>query len=487
MKKISVLIISILFIAVSCGDKALFDELATNRIKVILKGTYESNNPRPWDPFFDENVTDYNGDHTEFWDDSIDDFSDSSDDAPSEFMMDIAEMRITDGHLTQKFGNYRKTYSYPLDEYNGFFNGEGILFQNDDVRPDYTWRHLHIYFRKMLFNKAQKYYYSDNEDFSDGLGEWKDLGFNEDIFAEEDVLGLNFLLYNINSYYDLLRYEYESINRIFPLTVEIEDTFAFNNEIPETVLEIRIVIKNFIKKYEHDYIRTIDSIGYHHIKHFYALSDWLRDVQDEGYLGGSYVSESRLMGGNIIATARAYVPDQTVTLQLNAGANNCYVMALNEKQNFNNSDYKIEDVDRIRPNCDEPKKPYKDWETDLEHVLDYHLKMQKYMDDYDDFIDCVNLDVTDDSQYNNAWTNYNDKINEFKIPPLATWVNDDSGEFELTYVPTGQIYTLYRSVCNGDATSDACNVNELPGNFIEIGTVTVEADPAEDTIISYDQ
>ena len=30
----------------SCGDKPLFDELATNRLRVVIKGTFESNSPR---------------------------------------------------------------------------------------------------------------------------------------------------------------------------------------------------------------------------------------------------------------------------------------------------------------------------------------------------------------------------------------------------------------------------------------------------------
>ena len=89
----------------SCGDQPLFDELATNRLKVVIKGTYESNGPRLWD------AAPFPGD------DSIDDYTEYSGEPdrpsrPDEFMMDIAEIRL-DG---KKFANYRRTFRAPLEE-----------------------------------------------------------------------------------------------------------------------------------------------------------------------------------------------------------------------------------------------------------------------------------------------------------------------------------------------------------------------------------
>ena len=48
--KLFFIFLSIAVFALSgCGDQALFDELATNRVTVIIKGTYESNGPREWE------------------------------------------------------------------------------------------------------------------------------------------------------------------------------------------------------------------------------------------------------------------------------------------------------------------------------------------------------------------------------------------------------------------------------------------------------
>ena len=44
----SLIPVMLLGVMAGCGDRALFDELATNRLKVVIKGTYESNNPKAW-------------------------------------------------------------------------------------------------------------------------------------------------------------------------------------------------------------------------------------------------------------------------------------------------------------------------------------------------------------------------------------------------------------------------------------------------------
>ncbi len=357
---INIILILLTIAIAGCGDKPLFTELADNRIKVIIKATYESNSPRPWEIDFS---------NPNSWDDSVDDLNLSTPEIttevndnliipPTKFMMDIAEMRVSDGSFSQRFANYRKTYSQGLNKNASLFNGTGVIYKNDDVRPGFEWRFIKVYLRKMLFDSAKIYYYNDNN-VIDGIGTWSFVENDKDIFAEEDVEGLNFIIYQINSYYDSLLYQASSINRIFPLSIKIDDPFIFDNELPETVIEIRFVIKNFIKKYELDYFPDGKE---RRVKHFYAPADWLRDVK-AGRVYSSIkagpMNDCEVMGRNIIATARTYIPGQTVTIKGKADNSECYVIAINGNHDI--SEYQITDAERQRPEetdgkpLDEPK------------------------------------------------------------------------------------------------------------------------------------
>ncbi len=117
------------------------------------------------------------------------------------------------------------------------------------------------------------------------------------------VNGFNFNLAQVLSYYDSLKMNYGEINRIFPLSIPVEDGFIFNNKEPETVLEIRLVIKNFVKKYEYEYD---DVDGNRKLRHFYAVSDWLRTIQKDE--PAPTTDTMGKMGGNLLAVARYYVP-----------------------------------------------------------------------------------------------------------------------------------------------------------------------------------
>ncbi len=134
------------FASFGCGDQALFDELATNRVKVIIKGTYESNDPAPWTGTYPKvNYTFQNTIAAEDVD-------------PSLFMLDIAGLKVVDiDNHSQYFANFRKTFSAALDNAAPLFNGEGVLYKNDDVRPNFTWSYVQVYIRKMLFDSAKQY------------------------------------------------------------------------------------------------------------------------------------------------------------------------------------------------------------------------------------------------------------------------------------------------------------------------------------------
>ncbi|MDY6934659.1 MAG: hypothetical protein SVZ03_10625 [Spirochaetota bacterium] len=463
---------------IGCGEKPLFDELATNRLKVVLKGTYESNNPRPW-----------NGNYPQ--DDSVDDFIDSSDQThpspmvrPDVFMLDIAELKIVDttGNHQQLFANYRKTYTFPLNDVESFFNGTGVLYENDDIRPMFPWQYIKLYIRKMIFDGSKEYYLVDDDDEFNNMGEWIFNKNLESIFREETVIGFDFNWLQVNTYYDSLLNYYNSINRVFPMVISIEDGLIFDINNEATVLEIRIVIKNFLKKYEYDYYGSED--GLHYVRHYYALSDWLRDVK----------RDELVIGGNVLAVARTYVIGKTATLTGDAGINNCYVVAIDGDHDI--GEYIA--ADRTRPGSDglgvnEPKLPNQGISSDLESILEYHLKFEKYKEDYNNFVDCVDCVECDDSEacvncdvcnsseekeyigYEEGWKDYNFRLSSYKIPTLATWVEDSDNTFILENVPVGKTYSIYRSV-NGNESG------ELPGDFELIGQITIGLEHAGQTL-----
>jgi len=103
-------IAAIAFIALAaliagCDNKALLTELATNRLVVVLKGTYESNNPQPWNVPMIGSVR--NPDDSAVQDTSVYRCTVTGVDTyPNVFMLDIAEMRLVDGT------NWKKDYKF---------------------------------------------------------------------------------------------------------------------------------------------------------------------------------------------------------------------------------------------------------------------------------------------------------------------------------------------------------------------------------------
>jgi hypothetical protein len=337
MKKINFKIIylfsfiSIGFI-VSCGNKPLFDELGTNRVKVIVKGTYESNDSRPWDlgsiqtydPSYNLTVTD------------------QSLIPQSRFMIDIAGMRLYSGGNAADFANYRVTYNAALVDTDPFFQN-GIIYKNDDMRPNFYWESIGIDIRKMLFDGALDFPASNVTTWGAGQPV-------QDMFEEVNVNGFNFNLAQVLSYTDNLRVNWQSVNRIFPLIVHFEDGFVFDYNEEEVVIEIRLVIKNFIKKYEYEWFDVID--GQHKLRHYYALSDWLNDVKQAEPTPTN--DTMGIIGGNVLGVARYYVPGKTASITGIAGTNR-YVIAV--KAGHSPGDYVITSLEKTRPSCDSPKPP----------------------------------------------------------------------------------------------------------------------------------
>lgn len=404
----------------ACGDQPLFDELATNRLKVVIKGTYESNDPRD---FLTGVIAD----------DSVDDHTCAST-FPTRFMFDVAEIRLNG----KKFANYRETYNAGVDDLDPLFT-TGIGYSNDDV-PNGYYSHVSMYIRKMIFNNASQ--------FERSAGVWIYFKDAETIFAEKTIEGFDFNQLQVNTWYDSLRLEASRVNRIFPLSIPIDGGMIYSKEDGETVLEIRLVIKNFVKKYEYDYTGGLI--------HYFGLSDWLRDVQaDEAHIGG-----------NVIAVARSYVPGKTATIS-GVGANpNSYVVAIYAENDI--TDYTLAPSAWDRSSTlSPPKAPVLTNSTDIEARLDYYLQYEVYKEDYNAFAGIVNDETDYELFYAGPWEDYNDGLKSFKIPPLVTYTT--TGSFTFTNVPVGRSYRVYNWTA-------PVGPGELPGrgaNFTQIGGLLV--------------
>ncbi len=416
LRRFSAIMPVLVTILSACGDQALFDELATNRLKVVIKGTYESNGPRDLDAgiILDDDEVDDSINSSVYETDGVTPYTMNF---PTRFMIDFAELRL-DG---KKFANNRETYNAGMDDLDPFFT-DGIWYSNDDV-PSGAYSHVGMYVRKMIFNNAAQ--------FAKSGGVWTYSQDAETIFAEKTVEGFDFNQLQVNSYYDSLRLESSRVNRIFPLSIPIDGGLIYDKEEKETVLEIRLVVKNFIKVYEYDYTGGL-------IRYF-GLSDWLRDVK----------ADETDIGGNVIAVARSYVPGKTVTISGNTGVGSRYVVAIFAENDI--ADYTLTANAWLRtggPGGDTrtpPKSPVLADSEDIEAYLDYYLQYEYYKAEYNDFAGMVN-DSTNDyeryyDEYADPWDAYDAGLKSFKIPPLVTYA--DGGSFSLTNVPVGRSYKVY--------------------------------------------
>lgn len=244
MKKNKLLLLTLillpLFFTSSCGDDPLITELVENRVKVLLKGTFES-------------------------DDSVPAWSVSG---PSVFYLDISEIRA-DG---DKFANYRYVDSIPLNETNGFFNGQGLSYQSDDLYIDDKYDNLQLYIRKMGFDNASP-------------------STTTFYFNDKDVPGYDF---NLKQIYLESGPDDDETNLVFPLLVPVAGSINYDGE-GEWVVEVRVVIKNNIKQYS-----TSDGIT------FWAIQDNINDVSNESSVG--------YIGGNLASIAYAYKKEYTGTI-----------------------------------------------------------------------------------------------------------------------------------------------------------------------------
>jgi hypothetical protein len=510
-------------LAVGCkDDRAILDELATNRLKVVFKGTYASNAP------VEEWMTVPDSEDPLVKDESVVLCQEPADPEqqvalPTRFMIDIAEMKLN----KHKFANYRETKTFSLDESSPFFSGEGVVLKNDDPVHLHDYSRLKLYTRKMIFDGAKIY--------RQGPGGWQFKELSRVIFSEKKIDGFNINQLQKNSHYDSLRKEANYINRIYPVNIPIVGGFRFNRNYDEMVLEIRMLVKNYYRKYEYS---TYDDEGLLNVIHYFGFSDWLRDVR----------SSENNIGGNIVAVARAYVPAITGTIGgSNPNARDVFVIAipagdpltryaLVNPGGFSGSGniteegeglyristgsdhslfvfsgdylqidhwaadakYFIEEVasdhivflaepgrgaaagvafniypatSRDSNPCDLPIKPAETLYY-MNSALDYYLSLDSYQSRWNDAIDSCNamdnpfgLDSSGNpvwtpfKNYSEAWFNYNESLEDIVLPPLAAFA-EGSGSYILENVMPGS-YDLYVTNAAAGDVSQVARFGEL--------------------------
>ena len=448
------LVFSLALMLVACDDEPLFTELSSNRLKIKISGTYFSSIGQSWSG----SAT---ADNPLVVDDSVDDVTMTGVDSfPTDFYIDIAEMRITDiDDVDYKISNYRQLFTAKLDgsDDNGanFFGSgsaraQGVELVTDDPVPDKEYKYLKIYLRKMIFNGVTTYTMGSDGWTKETESPWKTI-YNE--VYQDNIFDFN--PFQMNSKWDSLREEASTINHVFPLVVPIYGEngkgLVYSRDDRETVLNVRMVLKNFIKKYEFDYI---NSDGNRSVVHYYGVSDWLN---------GTTANENKL-GGNIHAVATATVADRSGTINGSGATTDNIVIAIPSSMDigkFELSEALTGDYGRGF-SCDLPVAPdVLSGTYSMDNVLDYYLKYEKYRYDWSTrYSACGSW-----SNYEKAWDKYYNNIKDFIIAPYIT-VADSNGEYEFVNVPNGS-YKIYHVADVG--------YGKLPSTgFTQIGTaVTV--------------
>lgn len=439
-RKIYLFFLLILLVSLNCGKDPVFTEMSTNRLTIRLKGTFESEGGSNFTTMASRDVEALVS-SSGLRDDSVDDVPDSTaltgaaagsqDELPETLMLDIAEIRLGG----KKISNYRQVFEIPLSDAanHPFFNGTGIELKTDDPGEG-NYESVEIYFRKMIFDNAKVY-----QSTGSGFVYEKDLSV---IFHERDRYGFNFNQLMVNSYWDSLRIEAGEIIRVFPMQIPIIGGMSYSRENGETVLEIRLVIKNYIKKYEYDYYEE----GVYKVCHYYAPSDWLRDVK---------AGETDI-GRNLHGVARAYLPSNVATsVTVNYGSTG-YIIAVPSTEDSIISLYGISDTgvnlrSSLAGNSDLPLPPSYPGAY-IDAVLDYYLKYEKYKNDWNTKSSGLTL-----TQYETDWDAYEDAVHGdpdgvynfgLKIPPYVaynsgtsvTFTNMAPGTYTFYYIGTPATY-----------------------------------------------
>lgn len=457
-------------VVAGCNKDPLLTELETKKLLVVLKGTYETNSPQPWDmPALSTS--------TLIQDDSVYECSAAEDALPTTFMIDIAEIRLWDSRgKTYKYANYRQTFASGLNDLDPLFSGIGYPLDNDDI-PSKLYPFALLYIRKMMLDGARTYVSQPTGWASSPT--W-------DVYHESEFPIYNFNGLQIHSFYDTLRLESTSINRVYPLVVPINDMLTggvgmvYNSKFSTTVLEIRLLVKNYIKKYE----QRTNLVTDYGVTHFYALSDWINDVQ----------RGDTVIGGNLHATARTYIPELVGRISgtvpdagIVPGVHVVAIPASSDIRTYtlNRDPYNYSNITTgtLRGNnpCNLPKAPTQYTGTSIYQALDFFLESENYKWAWNQKIPGPSNACSSYSLYGAQWDRFASVANSFTLPQLAVYVpttgptarqfvieNVMPGTYKVYYANRAPIYGTLYYYRYTDKANDVyvCEFNLL-------GTVTV--------------
>ncbi len=328
-KKAIPLIVLILLAVTSCTGELVFSSLANTRLQLIVKGTYETNDPADWlgnffnDDGYDAAVTDLTG--SEF-------HSQTQAQTPAnlKWYIDLAEIRLARGNgrpsgrdpedywqfisqdrvlLCSQYNALQNRTLKNCREQNGreklnqFFR-EGFEMKAYDIRAG-RYNHLAMYFRKVIVTPAAFFNTLSGEKITDATATFENRG----------VIG-----YDIEERFQV-KVGGSSVPLMFPLEKKNLVLDIPNDEEP-FVLETRVFFKNNMMRHV---VRTSTTLG--SFVYFIAPSDHAINHQYD-----SLVEAGRL-GGNIALAARIYKPSQSGSVDVSgitvAGGNTInYIAAI---------------------------------------------------------------------------------------------------------------------------------------------------------------
>jgi len=432
MKKIFYIFLLFLFVN-SCNDP-IFTDISSSNFRIVIKGTFENDGTSGLISMSNYNGSDTDSDIQDV--NSVVELTNSVDGLPSKVMIDIAEIRINGDEVS----NYRQKIDEELNSSSDFFNGTGIALQSDKPKNGKTYDTVQLYIRKMAFDNAITY-----EPTSSGYSYLKDADF---VFYESDEYGFDFNQLQITSYVDSLKENAGELLSSFPLEISIPGGFTFDKDAGETVLEIRLAIKDLIKKYEYSYYDD----GEYRLVHYYGMSDWLRDVQE----GEIYT------GKNLHGVARVYETGNTGEVTVTATTGNYVIMIPSDDPI---TDYTVDHTNYDKPdkdNCYFPTEP-SDPGDYIEPKIDYYLAYEKYKYEFNYAEEkCGDIDT-----YTAAWDEYDDEMSNFKIAPYVL-LSTGTDTFKNVAPGSYKVYQASVPSAYGSLFED--------NNFSAIGTtVTVTA------------
>jgi hypothetical protein len=474
-----------------CQGTDLFDQLNDSCVSVVVKGTFESNDPRPWvtTVINDDSIVYVNPDQVvaNAYNNSVDVNSASVSSSglpsvatqyqqfPATFMLDIAEIRADD----DKFANHREVYNCSINaglissDTDNFFNGTGLSYTADNLTKNQTYSGLNIYLRKMAFDNSYVFNLAGGDIDPSGTNTTNDKaatsGFirqNTFVFnTNQNQVGFDFNIDFMWAYYDTLLESQMTLNRVFPVNVPISGGVVSDCS-RKVVIEVRFVIKNFVKRYENA-ITDLDTTTMRSC-HFFSFSDKVMDVRPY---------RAAYLGGNLLVAARSYYPDSVGTISGTVpGGAQCIVMAIPVSEiGTLDATYQYATIPTIADDYSSVFPAEYNTAISVSRLV-YENDVQNYLSQFSTYYGHLTDETAttpSSTPYATEWTNYDTVCAGYQVPPLSTYT-DASGNYTLKNVPVGTAYQLYYSTRDtGTSTTGIPAQGELPCGWTSIGSATV--------------